>query len=36
MRYSEPRWSEVMEEHRLRELLAAVADGRTDVDAAVD
>ena len=25
-----------MEEHRLRELLAAVADGRTDVDAAVD
>lgn len=35
MKHSEARRSAVIEEHRLRELLAAVADGRTDIDAAV-
>ena len=35
MKYSEARRSAAIEEHRLRELLAAVAEGRTDIDAAV-
>jgi NCAIR mutase (PurE)-related protein len=35
MKYSDPRRSEAIEEHRLRELLAAVAGGRTNVDAAL-
>lgn len=36
MKYSEPRRRDIIEEHRLRELLAAVAEGRTGVDAALD
>ncbi len=35
MKVSEPRWRFIIEEHRLRELLAAVAAGRTDVEAAL-
>ena len=35
MKHSEPRRSDIIEEHRLRELLASVAEGRTDIDAAV-
>lgn len=35
MNHAEARRSAAIEEHRLRELLASVADGRTDVDAAV-
>ncbi len=35
MKYSDPRRSDAIEEHRLRELLAAVAEGRTGIDAAV-
>jgi NCAIR mutase (PurE)-related protein len=35
MNHAEARRSAAIEEHRLRELLASVAEGRTDVDAAV-
>jgi hypothetical protein len=35
MRHSEARRSAVIEEHRLRELLAAVAEGRTGIEAAL-
>ncbi len=35
MKHSEPRRRDIIEEHRLRELLAAVADGRTDIEAAI-
>jgi pyridinium-3,5-biscarboxylic acid mononucleotide synthase len=35
MKYAEARRSIVIEEHRLRELLASVADGRLEIDAAL-
>lgn len=35
MKHAEARRSIVIEEHRLRELLASVAEGRTDIDAAL-
>jgi len=35
MKHSAPRRRDAIEEHRLRELLAAVADGQTDVESAV-
>ncbi len=35
MRHSEARWSVAIEEHRLRQLLASVAEGRLDIEAAV-
>jgi NCAIR mutase (PurE)-related protein len=36
MKYSEFRRRDIIEEHKLRELLAAVAEGRTGVEAALD
>jgi len=35
MNASEPRWRDIIEEHRLRDLLAAVASGETGVEAAL-
>jgi hypothetical protein len=35
MKHADARWSIVIEEHRLRALLASVADGRTEIDAAL-
>jgi hypothetical protein len=35
MKNAEPRWRDIIEEHRLRELLVSVAEGRTEIDAAV-
>jgi len=35
MKHSEPRRREIIEEHRLRELLASVAEGRVEIDAAL-